>query len=422
MKRPPPPPARCALALAWAACLGAAAPALAQSSPYYVGVAQSFGHESNMLRLSIDEPVPEGYSLSDSVRSTSLLAGMDQRFGRQRAYGNVAVRNNRYSHNSIFDNTSYSAAAGLDWQTANRLSGTVSANASRSLQRFTTEEIGFQSERNLERVESLNATVSVGEVTAYTLELSGGHRQVRNSLQNASVQAREFSQDNVSVGVRWQPHAGLLVGVDVGATQGRYPKFRIAADGTPEADRFKRNDIALRVSMQPSGASSLDARLSSGRTRYDLNQQRNFNGLTGSFSWRWQPTGKLRFNTSYSRDTGQDSYAITLFNLATSTDYSRVTKALRNQLVYDATAKVQVNVSADIYWRSVVRTIDNPFLPLDATGKERTPILSLGVRWTPLRAAMLGCDLSRERRHASGPFTGDLRSNSYSCYVQATLQ
>jgi hypothetical protein len=404
------------------ACACGAAVAGAQSSPWYLGLAQSFGHESNLLRLSVNQPVPDGYSQADSVSSTSLLGGLDQRLGRQRAYANVSVRNNRYSRNPVFDNTSYSAAAGLDWQTLQRLSGTLSTSAFRNLQRFDSGEFGFQRLRNLERVSTVNATVSLGLVTQYTLEATAGRRQVRNSLQDPAVQAREFTQDNASLGLRWRPSSAAILGIGLSAAQGRYPKFRQLADGSYDADRFKRQDIELRGTLQPTGASVFEARLSNGRTRYDLNQQRDFDGLTGSVAWRWQPTGKLRLNTVFTRETGQDSYATAVFNVPATTDYSRITNSLRTQIIHDATAKLQFNAALDVYRRTVVRTTPNPFFPLDASGKERTPILSLGARWTPLRYALLGCDWSRERRSTSGEITADLSATSFSCFAQATLQ
>ncbi|MDP2004503.1 MAG: hypothetical protein Q8K45_02400 [Rubrivivax sp.] len=396
--------------------------AAAQTSPWYLGLAQNVGRESNLLRLTVEQPAPDGYSKADTVSSTSLLGGFDQRLGRQRAYANLSVRNNRYSRNPIFDNTGYSAVTGLDWQTVNRLSGSLSASANRNLQRFDTGEIGFQRVRNLERISTVNATASLGLVTQYTLEATAGRRQVRNSLQDPSVQAREFTQDNASLGLRWRPSSGAILGIGLLAAQGRYPKFRLLADGSYDADRFKRQDVELRGTLQPSGASVFEARLSSGRTRYDLNEQRNFDGLTGSVAWRWQPTGKLRVNTVFTRDTGQDSYATSVFNVPTTTDYSRITNVLRGQVFYDATAKLQFNVALDLYSRTIVRTTPNPFLPLDASGKERTPILALGLRWTPLRYALVGCDWSRERRRTSGPITADLDASAFSCFAQATLQ
>ena len=396
--------------------------AAAETSPYYIGVSQSLSHDSNLLRLPTVQTAPDGYSRADTVSGTALLAGFDQRISRQRVFADLTLRANRYSNNSVFNNTGYSLSTGLDWQTVERLSGRLSASANRSLQLMSTAELGFLTSKNLESVETFNASATLGMVTQYSLEFNGGHRQAHNSLQDPGVQSREFKQDNASLGVRWRPSSATSLGLAVGVTQGRYPKFRSNAAGGFDADRYKRNEIELSATLRPTGASTVDARISSGRTNYDLNEQRNFSGLTGFVNWGWQPTGKLRLNTTLSRDTGQDSYATTVFNVPATSDYSRVTSTLRTAVNYDFSAKVAFVTSLAYYDRKLVSTIQNPFLPRDARGTEKTTLLNLGVRWTPLRSAQVGCDIGREDRRGSGQLTSDLRANSFSCFGQITLQ
>ncbi|MCZ8073937.1 MAG: hypothetical protein O9341_07365, partial [Paucibacter sp.] len=51
-------------------------PALADANPYYVGTALNLSHVSNIYRQNNN-------ANSDRVTSASLLAGIDQTFGRQ---------------------------------------------------------------------------------------------------------------------------------------------------------------------------------------------------------------------------------------------------------------------------------------------------------------------------------------------------
>jgi hypothetical protein len=236
------------------------------------------------------------------------------------------------------------------------------------------------------------------------------------------VQARQFQQDNGSVGLRWQHSPAASLGVSVGQSAGRYPKFRTNAAGEYEADRFKRNDIEFTASLRPSGASSIDLRLSNGKTRYDLNQQRDFAGNSGSAAWNWQASGKLRLSAAVSRDTGQDSYAVAVFNTPTTSDYSRTTTLYRASVSWDATAKINLVAGLNYYDRDLVRTIPNPVLPLDASGRERTALWTLGLRWSPLRSTQLGCDFSRENRRGSGELAADLKADVFNCFGQITLQ
>ena len=63
--------------------------ALAQSQPWYIGAQQRFEHQTNVFGTSAGQ-------VSDTVSSTSLLAGIDQTIGRQRLFGSVVAGANRY--------------------------------------------------------------------------------------------------------------------------------------------------------------------------------------------------------------------------------------------------------------------------------------------------------------------------------------
>ena len=395
--------------------------ALAQSSPYFIGLSQTLGYDSNLLRLGREEAAPDGFTKQDSSSTTTLLAGFNQGIGRQRVSANASLRDTRYDRNSVFNNQGYSLRGGLDWATVERLSGSVNYSANRSLQRFGTEEVGFLREKNLETVQTLSTRASLGLVTQYSLEVSGGRTEVRNSLQQPSVQAREFEQDNAAIGLRWNPSNYTSLGLTVGVTRGRYPKFRTSTDGFV-ADRFKRDDLAVNANHRFSGFSSVEVRISDGKTIYDLNSQRNFKGLTGYLGWTWQPTSKLVFVSSVTRDTGQESYATAVFTLPAIADYSRENTAMRITTDYNFSAKLTFTSSLVYYRNSIVRTIDNPFLPLEAEGREKVSQLSLGARWAPVRSALLGCDLSSQNRRAEGALVTSLRGTTFSCYGQLTLQ
>ncbi len=397
--------------------------AIAQSSPYYIGVSQTLSHESNLLRLSTRQVAPAGYSKSDTLSSTALVAGLDQPIGRQRLYGSARLRADRFNNNKIYDNEGYTLSGGLDFSTIERISGSVYASANRGLSRFNTEEIGLLTDKNEESVELVGANLRVGVVTAYTFEVSGSHRRVDNSLDDDRVQARNFRQDSASVGVRWRPSPSFNLGVSLRGSKGTYPQFRRTLDGGYQADRFERQDVELTMGLQPSGNSRLDLSVSDGKTEFDLATQRDFSGLTGSLSWRWQATGKLVVHSRYTRDTGQDSYAgVGVFNLPVTTDYSRTTDILSVGVQWAYSAKVAFDASTSHTDRRLVRTIDNLLFPSNATGRDKVSALKVGGRWTPVRWAQVGCSVEGQRRNGSGQLGSDLRAETYSCFGQFTLQ
>lgn len=424
--RPLAAPARRALALAAAAMSGVAAlvslPAAAESHPYYIGVSESVSHDNNLLRLADGQPANAGYTRADTTMSTALQAGIDQPFGRQRATANLSLRDVRYRANSQFNNQGYTGSLGLDWSTVERISGSLSANANRSLSSFNNYQVGLLADRNYEDTRGLNAQVNVGLVTQYSLEFSAGQRAVSNTLDNTALQARNFRQDTGGFALRWRPSGISSFSLGVHETRGRYPKYRFI-NGEYQADRFKQTSVDLTASLVPSGASSVDFRIGQSQTRYDLNSARNFSGLTGTLGWNWQPTGRFKMGTRLSRDTGQDSYATTVFgNVPGSSDYSRIVNTLRIDGSYDYSAKIAITASWQLAQRTIVQTIVNPLLPLNASGKDSTNSYSVGARWAPLRTVLLGCDATQERRSASGDLTTSLHSTGLSCFGQLQFQ
>lgn len=425
--------------LAWAtACLvlwaQTAQTASAQQSPWSVGGSVLLSHDANLLRLADTQDPGPGESRADTVLSTALVGSLNQNIGRQRVFGNLTVRDNRFEQNPKYNNQSYNGQLGLDWSTVARVSGQLSASAARALSTFNADGVGLLGEKNLESTRALNASVSVGLVTQYSLELGAGKRQVRNSLQDPRVLARDYDQDTLSAGLAWRPSAALSLSAALRQLNGKYPSFRTTAAGI-EADTFKQQQLELGVSSQATGASTIDLRLSFGNTRYEVNEQRNFSSVNGSLGWLWQATGKLRLNTRFSRDQGQDAYPSTApafiggFFVAPSIpvtlDDKRVISTLRVQADLEVSAKVALTTSLQHSSRKIDRTIVVP-VPFDElqpqSGRDSTTVLTLGARWAPLRNALVGCDFSSEKRRASGNLSSNLHGSSFGCYGQISLQ
>ena len=261
--------------------------------------------------------------------------------------------------------------------------------------------------------------MAVGLVTEYSFEGAAGYRRVRNSLDTDNIRSRDYDTGTVSGGVHWRPSDATNLGVGLRGSKGRYPRFGRNADGSYNEDRFTRQDIDFTAVLMPRGLSTYDARISYGKTSYDLNSKRDFSGVTGSLGWLWATTAKLRFTTRLSRDTGQDSYAVLLLNSDALAQYSQTINTLRIQADYDYSAKIAVTSALQYADRKLVNTIQNPFVPINATGSDRTTLFTVGARWAPLRNALVGCDVGTENRNASGQLSVDLKNNSFSCYGAA---
>ncbi len=395
----------------------------AESTPYGLGVSAGVAHESNLLRLADGRPAPEGLRRSDTSRTVTLLARVDQSFGRQQTKADLSLRDTRYAANSRFDNLGYTAQAGWDWSTEGRISGSVKASADRALYSFN---IGFDSglveQRNLQDTRNINASVAVGLVTQWSLVISAGRLQVDNSLDEARVQALTFGQDRANVGLHWRPSGGAAWSLNFDHIRGRYPRFHQLASGDFAADHFKQSNLDIGLTLQPGGASKVELHLGHTGTRYDINQSRDFSGATGRMVWNWQPSAKLMLSTRLSRDTGQNSNATTVFGASGTADFSQVTDTLRLQVDYDFSARIRLTASRQSVRRTIVNTIEGPFIPLVSQRKESTDEIALGLRWAALRSVLLGCDFNTLQRRTSGSLPSLLHADSFNCFGQIQMQ
>jgi len=180
-------------------------------------------------------------------------------------------------------------------------------------------------------------------------------------------------------------------------------------------DEYDRQDIDLTATWVPTGISRVIGRVSFTDEEHDVQTQRDVSGVTGAVQWDWRPTGKLRFLSDMSRDTGsQVAFSQALLPTgeiltATAPD-SRVVASIGVRAFYDLTAKISLNAE--------LRTTDRDF---DVQSDDRTNIFAIGGRWDPTRAISLGCALSRQSRN-SATVSREFDANVVSCFGRFTLQ
>lgn len=385
---------------------------LAQANPYYIGVGQAFTYEDNLFRVA------EGRTeTSDVYSTTSLLAGIDQPFGRQRFYTDAVIRHNRYRDQDTLNNTGYGLDVGLDWETIERLSGKLAYTVNEKLARFGVDQgpliIG---EPNEERSQQLLARAQLGGEALLALEGTLMHRRLDYSAPAFSF--REFNQDSASIGVQYRPSGLLVLGAALRATRGEFPSL---------ADEFDRNDVDLTAVWTPSGLSKLSARLSYTQEEHNQFISRDLNGLTGALSWEYKPTGKLVFTTDLIRDSGtESSFSSTGAETSTPTGTSsRLSTAARVRVLYEATAKIQLEGNVQFVHRDLVSTTTIAGGGTSTEpGTDRTTELALGARYMATRSLLFACSVGTERRRASVNSTVSYpySAGKASCSAQFVLQ
>jgi len=395
--------------LVLSACL-AAAHAQAETSPYYIGGSVGATHVSNVYRTTQGQPTN-----NDTVTSATLLAGLDQQLGRQRLFADASLGHNTYKNNSDLSNSSYSLNAGLDWQTMERLSGSISLGSNRSLAQFNPGDAPSLKKKNMVQLDSVGTTVRYGLISLLSLEGSFSHH--RRDYTAEEFAQNEFSQDASSLGLVYRPSAALRLGIAGRHTKGKYPKYQLGTDGYV-SNEFSRNDVDLTANWTASSASSVNARLSSGKSKYTTSAK-DFSGLTGAVSWRWAPSAKLQFNTSFSRDSGTETSFISLGSLGNlNYDNSRITTMFQIGADYALDSKLIFNAKVSV----AKRDLSNSSGTSTVDGNDRTTNWALGGRWLATRSSQLGCQITREERTGQSSLSQPYTYSSYGCYAQLTLQ
>ncbi|MBN8507795.1 MAG: hypothetical protein J0L57_04205 [Burkholderiales bacterium] len=398
-----------------------AGPALAETSPYYLGVNQAISYDTNPARQ------PDAVAQSSWWSSTSLVGGIDQRYGRQHFYANGNVAANLYGQLDQLDNTSYGLTAGWDWATIERLSGQLYAAYNEGLANY-----GGFNQANLFRVVKVTqaSTLAYGRVEYGLVSLlaadlrlaySSNRYDSEDRVANALFSPRNLDQGSVTVRVRKEFSGQLTLGTGLSYTRGDY--FSV--------DRqFDRYDAFVLGIWEPTGQSTVSGRIGYSSWDYTGANPYDQSGVTGWVRWVYTPTGKLTFDTLLSYDTLANS---SLTDVGGGTpggqgDTNRLTAGLQFTATYAVTGKTSLNASLQYFARTEDFLINPPpgQPPTPAEARDRVTNLSLGATWLPARNWQVNCNLTLNDRNQSSdssavtltPYT----AYGGSCAVQFLLQ
>lgn len=406
---------RCVPVASWALAALVVPLAQAEPNPYYLGVTAAYTHESNLFRA------PQ--ATSDSYWSAGLIAGFDQPIGRQRLHASANVKSNKFNDQDQLDNVSYGVDAGIDWETINKLSGTLSVFSNRNLANFSPGVTQPNTSKNVETADQVLARVQYG--TAGLLAIDGGAIWRRLDYTDPAYVGANLSQTTLFAGLKIRPSGALTLGIGARTTDGEYPDIGID---------YERHDVDLTAVWVATGLSTLNARLSYGKQKNKAAngatpltvEQRDFSGATGFIAWDYKPTGKLNLRTTLSRDTGSETTFLRLSEEAPGLiafgDVSRVTTAASLTARYAATAKILATAGVQVQRR----TLSDLFLPTpgvsDERGRDRFSRVWLGLAWTPTLHWRLGCNVAHEKRTESGGLSVPYSANSAGCSVQYVIR
>lgn len=396
-------------ALLAALCASAAATVSAQTQPWTLTASQELSRDTNLYRLADGVAPAGGLKRGDTLSTTTVTAGLDQRISRQRLLADAALRVLRYRGNGSLDHEGHTLAAAWSWETGERLSGTLRAGSTRSLRPYDSVALPGSTARNLETTSEFAALARLGGQGRLSFEAGLDTRRVDYS--DPGYVTAELRADTLALGGRWRPGGAGVYGAAWRHTWARYPGL---------GDRYHVDALDLSAESAPTGASRLYLRLSPTRARYDAATERDFSGLTAAAQWRWQAGGKLSLTLRAVRDLGQDAY---LERYGTdggaaavrgSVDDSTVLTRLALEGAYAYSDKTQLNASLGATRRELTRL--PPLQTAVLEGRDTTTAATLGLRWAPTRPVALGCDAGLERRTASGALSAPYSASTLTCF------
>lgn len=392
-----------------------------EPNPYYIGARQEFTHNSNVYAIQGGP--------GDTYSTTSVFGGFDQPIGRERLYASGSIGVNRFQDQTVLNNVSYSLAAGLDWSTIHRLSGTFYASASRSLASLGANgSIVPVGVRNMLDTDEIGTRVRWGGESLLTLEGGLAHNRVRYSAPQAT--SGNATQDSGSIGLYYRPSGLLRLGTALRFVHGEQPNLPVAGGGTL-SNTYNTRYLDLLADWTPSARTSVGGRLSWTRQSNSNSTGLDFSGLTGAISAAYQATGKIGLNASLSRDAGINSGAFSTTLIPTNdlfppivitglSENSQITDTLSLGATYAATEKI--NAVANVGYQHAKWSTKLTSGGVTIPGSDTTDNLrqfALGLNYTPARNWLLGCNIGRYSR-SSGFASFSYSANTVGCMAQYT--
>jgi hypothetical protein len=392
-----------------------------EARPWYLGGSVSLTQVNNVYRVSQLANSAEQVSNDDRVTGSSIYGGFNARLGRQRLRLDGSVVNNDYQRNRSLRYQGYTGRGGLDWQVGNALSGSLDFSAQRGLAPFNSGNLPSSRSKNIETNRDAALSARYGLLGPWSVDVAFGASDRDYSL--ASFERFELRQNSTSVGLRWSPSPALSTRLVLRHGRGTYPRFAAlpaSQGGGFQEDRFRRKDVDLVLTWQPSSLHALSARIGQGSTQRRLATGSNSKGTNYRLDWTWLPTSKLRLQTVLARENGADTQQFRFGEFVAGDSLSaRRYDSLQLQAAYALSAKLNLNASAGESRRTVDNSVNGN---TTASANDRTQTAALGLSWAYTRNGSVGCQINADRRRGAAGFGQPYSSHSVGCSLRYGIE
>lgn len=373
--------------------LNGAAPAFCradQDDAFNFAGGAALRYDDNLFRLPSGGtgPVPDKSSRSDFVYTVYAGLRVDKPYAQQRVQFDVTATQYSYRNNDFLNFTALDYRGAWLWSLTPHLTGNLSTERVSELTSYA--DLQNTTHRNIRTntTQRFDADWQAGG----GWHLVGGASHRRSSADEAALTAvGNHEQNSLEGGIKYVSPANNSLTVLRRESRGNYIGRSLDAANLLDTG-YDQSDSEMRAFWQVTGHSTLDARLGYMERTHRNFAQRDFSGATGSMSYQWAPTGKLRFTLATGRNLLSYQESTNSYYVS---DFVAFTPAWL--LTDKTTVSLRLNLARNDY-RGAVGTVATPTMRED-----RIRAAELRAVWRPLRTVDVDGYIAREQRSTNLP-------------------
>lgn len=349
---------------------------------------------------------------SDTIYTTNIGFKYDKSYSLQRFQLDAGVVDNKYDTYDYLDYTAFNYRAAWLWSLTPNITGMLLADQLQVLNSFSD----FRDlNNNLLRSRSIQTSQSrIFTIDGYIgggWHLLGGLSEIRSRNSETFNAVGDYVQRGVEAGVKYVTRADTSISLVQKASKGDY-RGRVL-DAPSQLDTgFDQKETEAKLEWQVTGKSRIDARLGYVTRDHDNFSTRDYDGAVGRLAHSWTPTGKLRVNTSISRN---------LYSFQQLSNSYYVADTFAISPVWQVTPKTNLKLVYDYSERDY----DGAVTPTINERKDKVHGLVFIAEWEPTRTILVSGSLRREKRDSNfdslASPDGDLTYDANSANISVQL-
>lgn len=332
-----------------------------------------------------DDNIFRRESGEESERITSAYAGVriDKKYSLQRFKVDATITNLDYQNNDFLNFTSKNFDAAWYWALTPKLTGTLSADRSESLNDFN----------DFRNISVRNTRVTQNQLFQADFAPGGGWHFLagvsRRALKNSEEfqQEANFSANSLDVGARYAFKSGSSITMMNHVRKGSFDDRPINQAALLD-NGYKEQEYEVRLNWLVTAKSQLNFVTSYLNRDHDHFSERDFSGLQGGVTYSWAPTAKIKLLVS-----ANSRLAAFQSNI---NSYTR-TNSLIISPSYEVTEKIKLRASLN----ASERNFEGDGV-LQSNGRvDDIRSASIGVDWSPTNYLTLGLSIQQTNQDSN---------------------